>query len=83
MNGVLTDVQQTLADGRGKLSLKYVAIALPVAALGLFVLYILYFDGNLYVKNKWEALLSGWGLAAFGFLVLARELYKLLNPGAP
>jgi len=80
---VLTDVQQTLSYGRGKLSLKYVAIALPVAALGLFVLYILYFDGNFYVKNKWEALLSGWGLAAFGILVLARELYKLLNPGAP
>ena len=58
---MLTDVQQTLSYGRGKLSLKYAAIALPFAALGLFVLYILYFNDNFYIKNRWEVAVSGWG----------------------
>jgi hypothetical protein len=83
LSGALTDVAQTLSFGRGKLSLKYVAIGVPFATLGLFILYIFYFDDNFYVKDKWQTAISGWGVAVFGILLLARELYKLVHPGEP
>lgn len=78
-----TDVQQTLSYGRGKLSLKYIAITAPFAALGLFVLAIPYLDDKFHAAGGWRIVASGWGLAAFGILVFARELYEFGHPGAP